>query len=83
MNIVINTKYSIGDAIYCAEICREYWANNRPYQVVGINIHINDHTMKIVYNIEQDRLVTSISETFLFSTYEECLKWCEEKNKSL
>lgn len=80
MKLAINTKFNIGDQVYIAETHHEYWANSKPYQIVGIHIYMNEHTMKISYNIEHDGFIDSVSERLLFATYEECMKWCKEHN---
>lgn len=80
MKITFETKFNIGDQVYLAETYHEYWANSKPYTVVGISIHMNEHATKIIYRIEQDGLIDSVSENLLFATHEECVKWCEEHN---
>ena len=80
MNVNINTKYNIGDQVYLAQIYHEYYANSEPYEIVGINVHMNEHAIKFTYNIEQGGVITTVSENLLFATYEECTKWCKEHN---
>ena len=80
MKLTINTKFDIGDQVYLAQTYYEYWANSKPYQIVGVNLHMNEHATKLIYNIEQEGSVTSVSENLLFATYEECAKWCKEHN---
>ena len=80
MKITFETKFNIGDQVYLAETYHVYWANSKPYTVVGVNIHMNDHTTKLIYNIELEGLVTSVSERFLFATSDECKQWCEAHN---
>ena len=80
MKCVINTKFNIGDQVYLAEIYHEYWANSKPYQIVGIHIYMNEHATKTIYHIEQNGFIDSVSERLLFATHEECARWCEEHN---
>lgn len=80
MRLAIETKFSIGDQVYLAEIYHEYLANSKPYTIVGISIHMNEHATKTIYRIEQEGLIDSVSEHILFATYEECAKWCDEHN---
>ena len=77
----INIKFNVGDKVYLAETYHEYWANSKPYTIVGINFHMNEHTSKLIYTIEQDDMVTSVSEKLLFTTYEECKQWCKDISK--
>lgn len=81
MTITIETKFNIGDAVYVAEFWEVDYANPDPYIIVGISAHINEHAIKITYRVEQNEVISNVSEDFLFATYEECTKWCEKHNK--
>ena len=80
MKVTADTKFNIGDAVYAAEPYEVYWANKTPYIVIGITLHMNENVTRIVYTINQDYTITTVSEEFLFATYEECMKWCKEHN---
>ncbi len=81
MKITVKTKFSIGDLVYVAVPYYEYYVDSEPYTIVGITIRLNDHAVKIVYNIEKDNIIDSVSENFVFATYAECLEWCDNKNE--
>lgn len=72
--------FNIGDMVYVAESYHEYVANSQPYEIVGISIHTNGQTTKVIYDIHQEYILTTVSEKFIFATYEECEKWCKEHN---
>lgn len=80
MKVTADTKFNIGDAVYATEPYEVYWPNKTPYIVVGITVHMNENVTRIVYTINQDYIITTVSEEFLFATYEECMKWCKEYN---
>lgn len=80
MKVTTETKFDIGSKVYNAELYHEYYAEKDPYTVVGVSIHISDHAMKTTYRIERGGIIRFTSENFIFSTYDECTKWCEEHN---
>lgn len=80
MKITADTKFNIGDTVYAAESYEVYWANKTPYIVIDITVNVNEDMTRIVYTINQDYIIDTVSEDFLFATYEECMKWCKEHN---
>ena len=81
MKITIKTKFGIGDSVYVAVPYHEYYADSEPWTVVGIAVYLNEHAEKIIYHIERDSTIDSISEKMVFATYAECLEWCDNKNE--
>ena len=78
--MIIDTKFNVGDSVYLAEIYEIYWADKTPYVIDGIVVHSNGKKTVVVYNIKRDQLHFEVSEKFLFATYEECVRWCNEHN---
>ena len=78
MNISLNTKFNIGDAVYFAETYEDYWANKEPYIVTDIMVKVNKYGQSIVYRISQNCFTDTVSEHMLFQKYEDCAKWCKE-----
>lgn len=80
MKVSTETKFNIGSLVYVAEPYYEYYPNKMPYIVAGISIHIKKDATNIIYYVEQNGETRRIAQGFLFDTYEECKKWCEEHN---
>lgn len=83
MKLTVKTKFNIGDSVYVAVPYYEYYADSEPCTVVGISVHLNEHAVKIIYNIEKDDTIESVSENVVFETYTECLNWCDKKNEEV
>ena len=83
MDINIQTKYNIGDMVYVANHFYDYYPQKNPYVITDISIKINTQQIVTRYFIEQDGCIDSVPEEWIFATYAECTKWCEEQNKSL
>lgn len=81
MDINIKTKYNIGDLVYTAGLYHELYPISNPYIIKNILVNGNINKICINYEIEQNRCIERISESWLFPTYAECTKWCEEHNK--
>ena len=81
MNLNINTKYNIGDTVYVPDLYEVYIANSTPYTIIDILIQVaRNHNITIRYRVMQAELTDLVSEHFIFSTYEECTKWCEKQD---
>ena len=81
MKLEIETKFNIGDTVYAPECYEIYWANPVPYVVTDILVQVTrTNSIVVKYRLMQDELRDVIAERFLFSTYEECTKWCKEQN---
>ena len=82
MKFNIDTKFNIGDAVYSAEPYEIYLANPMPYFVTDICIRATrTKDVVITYKLIQNKLTDVVAENFLFATYEECKRWCDERNK--
>ena len=81
MKLSIKTKFNIGDTVYIAECYEDYWfAYKNPFIVSDILISANSRIMHISYEIQQDNFTHRVPESWAFSTYEECAKWCKKQN---
>jgi small-conductance mechanosensitive channel len=80
METLIKTQYNIGDTVYIADCYYDFYANQKPYIIKEILIDINSYSTSIQYEVEQEGYVYQIPESWVFATYEECIKWCEEHN---
>ena len=78
MKVNLETKFNIGDVVYVAETYEVCYANKTPYTITDIIVRLDEDTIKIVYNLHQNYTTTTVSENFLFATYEECVQWCKE-----
>ena len=84
MKLNLETKFNVGDTVYATDSYEVYWANPVPYSVTDIFIKVaKTKDVVITYRLIQDELTDVVAEKFLFNTYEECTKWCEEQNESL
>lgn len=80
MKISIETKFNIGDTVYIAECFEDWFAYEKPYIVSDISISANSQTTHVLYKVQQDRITECVPEDWVFSTYDECTKWCDEHN---
>ena len=81
MDFNISTKYNIGDKVYIAELDGAYAPSNE-LTVMTIEIEISANKTKVVYYLNDgDDYKSYYTEEALFSTYEECTKWCEEHSR--
>ena len=80
MKYTLETKFDIGDTVYIADHYYDYYASHTPYVVTGITVKINHNGTYIAYYVEHGENTDYLPETFIFSTYDECVKWCDEHN---
>lgn len=80
MQITIATKFNVGDVVYIVDHYYDFYANHKPYVVQDVLIDINSRRTHIQYEVEQDDMMYRVPEDWIFATYEECAKWCEEHN---
>lgn len=82
MTLTFNTKFNIGDTVYCAECYHDYcFAEHDPYTITSITTCTTESGSSMYYNITRNGVTIRCSEGWLHQTYEECTKWCEEQNK--
>ena len=89
MEVLINTKYNIGDTCYICKsslsfkegkFCVVYEACETPGRIVSITSYINsDKDISFSYTL--NNMSESISEKLVFPTYEECQKYCNSINE--
>lgn len=80
MKITIETRFDIGDTVYAVDHYYDYYASHTPYVVSDIIININNKDIRTMYCVEQGEHIDRFPEQWVFATYEECEKWCEEHN---
>lgn len=83
MKVNFETQFNIGDIVYVADHYYDFYATSKPYVVSDIIINISCRDIRTMYCVEQGDLIDRFPEDWLFATYEECAKWCEEHNKKL
>ena len=82
MKININTKYNIGDTVYVADHYYDFYPISTPGIIENILIDGDINKIRIDYIIQQDIFTVSVPEEWVFPSYAECTKWCEEHNKT-
>ena len=80
-SLVIDTKYNIGDTVYVADLCYDYYPVSQPCTVKNILLGGNVNKPRISYEVKNDVFSEQLLEDWIFPTYAECTKWCEENNK--
>lgn len=80
MKLSIETKFNIGDTVYIAECYEDWFACKKPFIISDILISANSQTTHVLYEGQQDGLKSRVPEDWVFGTYEECIKWCDEHN---
>lgn len=80
MKVTLDTKFNIGDTVYVVDHYYDYYASHTPYVITDIIIKIDDEDIRTMYCIQQGEDVDQVTEAWVFKTYEECAKWCEEHN---
>lgn len=80
MEFTIKTKFNIGDTVYVAEHYYELYACKEPHIVTDILINGNPRHISIRYETMCNGNIERFPEGWIFATYEECAKWCEEHN---
>lgn len=89
MEVLINTKYNIGDTCYICKsslsfqkgnFCIVYEPCDKPGIIISITSYINsDKNISFSY-ILNNNMNESIPEKLVFPTYEECQKYCNSIN---
>ena len=80
MKLSIETKFNIGDTVYIAECFEDWFAYKTPHIISDISISASSKAVHILYEVQQDGFTDRVPEDWLFSTNEECAKWCDERN---
>ena len=80
MKLTVDTKFSIGDVVYVVDHYYDYYASHRPYVVTDIIINIDNRNTRVTYCVECGEHIDRFPEEWLFTTYEECARWCDEHN---
>lgn len=80
MKISVETKFNIGDIVYVADNYDDYIANSEPHIVQDVLINVSRRGTHILYEVNRKGFTFTITEAWVFATYAECTKWCEEHN---
>ena len=85
MNVSINTKYNIGDEVWFADYVYDtFYPCKYSGKITEIDIEVANEQICVLYwvSVECDgyRIYEEYSEDVCFGTYEECTKWCENRN---
>ena len=84
MQIIINTKYNVGDTVYIADYFHgEYLVCPKTYTVEAFHIFVEEGKQELKYTLHGDYGYTMLKEDNCFGSCAECTKWCEKQNKSL
>lgn len=88
MKLDITTKYNIGDTVWFTDYFYDtFYPIRYPGVIYEIDIEITKTQRLISYWIEVDydgnKEFEKYAEVVCFASYEECTKWCDERNKSL
>ena len=81
MDINIKTKYNIGDTVYIPE-CYEEFFPSKPFKVTGVLMKVSTNTTLIQYQLQSNEYEETVAEQQVFSTYEDCTKWCNNHNNN-
>lgn len=81
MKFTIETQFNIGDTVYAADHYYDYYASHTPYVITDIGVNIKNRSTHIMYYVKQGERTDRFPEGWLFKTYEECAKWCDEHNR--
>lgn len=81
MKLHVNTRFDLGDVVYAADHYYDYYASRKPYVINDIVVNINNRDVRVMYGVERNDVADRFPEEWLFNTYEECKRWCEEQNK--
>ena len=81
MKIILDTRFDIGDVVYAVDHYYDYYASRTPYIISDIIININNKDIRTMFCVEREGVMDRFPEDWLFTSYEESQKWCEEHNK--
>ncbi|MGN0318742.1 MAG: hypothetical protein ACI4E1_12500 [Lachnospira sp.] len=80
MKIEVETKFNVGDLVYIPELYHHEWFTlKRPFEIYKIIIKTYGNTVYIYYEL-LDEILIERKEDFVFTSYEECERWCIEQN---
>ena len=80
MNINITTKFNIGDTVYTIERYEDYFPNKNSLTIIGICVDVDNTELETSYYVSERGIIYSAPEYKLFTSYQECTKWCNEHN---
>jgi hypothetical protein len=88
MKLDMTTKYNIGDTVWFADYFYDtFYPCKYPGIISEVEIEITKTQQIISYwvviDYDGNKEVQKYTEVACFATYEECTKWCDERNKSL
>lgn len=80
MELTIKTKFNIGDKVYVVDHYYELYARKTPGVITSVWVCSNTRHTIIRYEVKFDGNTEEVPESWVFSSYEECAKWCDEHN---
>jgi hypothetical protein len=80
MKTTVETKFDVGDIVYVVDHYYDFYPISKPYVVQDVIIRITSDSIHIQYEIDQEGISSYVPEGWVFETYTECTKWCEEHN---
>ena len=80
MEFTVKTKFNIGDVVYIAKHYYDLYACKEPRIITDILFCGNARFMNIRYELAYNGSTEILPETWVFGSYEDCTKWCEEYN---
>ena len=81
MKITLDTKFNIGDVVYALEHYYNFYAIPTPYIISDIIVNVSNKDVRTMYCVEQGGFTDHFPEDWLFTSHEECQKWCKEHNQ--
>lgn len=80
MRMTIETKFDIGEIVYIADFYEEFIPRRTPMLIRNMDIRVYNNTPYITYLVMENGITERVPENWMFSTYEECVQWCNKKN---
>ena len=82
MEMTINTKFNIGDAVYTVGVCHGgLYAQSRPGIIKTILTQTHAAKQSVSYGVVcKSGFIDTVPEQWCFATYDECATWCEQHN---
>lgn len=72
----IPVKYSVGSSVYIVHNVNSiYYPENTEYIIKSINILVSDADTKIMYTLSAGTQITTVAESYIFTTYKEAKDW--------
>ena len=80
MKTTVETRFDVGDIVYVADHYYDLYPISKPYVVRDVVVRVTSDSIHIHYEIEKEGILDYVPEEWVFETYTECTKWCDEHN---